>query len=148
MKLLLVGLWVTLVALGSAYGVAVYMPAASGPAKASPVVVLQSQKTRVINVPVVADGTVHGFVAVQFAFTMDAAVAKTMQVPPDVYLLDEAFRTLYAEVGLDASHIEKYDLKQLTSHLVQSTNDHLGAPLIKDVLIENFTYIDKDPDKT
>ena len=43
---------------------------------------------------------------------------------------------------------EKYDLKKLTSHLVESTNAHLGVPMIKDVLIENFEYIDKDTGKT
>ena len=148
MKVILVGLWVTLVALGTAYAVAVYMPASTGAAPAASVVVLQSQKTRVINVPVVADGQVRGFMAVQFVFTSDASLAKTLQVPPEVYLLDEAFRTIYADSTLYMNHGEKYDLKQLTSHLVESTNAHLGVPLIKDVLIENFDYIDKDIGKT
>ena len=148
MKVLLVGLWVTLVALGTAYGVAVYMPASTGPAKAAPVVVLQSQKTRVINVPVVADGQVRGFMAVQFVFTIDAGLAKTLQVPPEVYLLDEAFRAIYADSTLYMNHEEKYDLQKLTSHLVESTNAHLGVPMIKEVLIENFDYIDKDTGKT
>ncbi len=148
MKLLLVGLWVTLVALGTAYGVSVYMPAPGAQAKAATAVVLQSQKTRVINVPVVADGTVQGFVAVQFVFTVDSAAAKALQVPADVYLLDEAFRAIYSDNGLDPRHVEKYDLQKLTSNLVKSTNDHLGVPLIKDVLIENFSYIDKDAGKS
>ena len=30
---------------------------------------------------------------------------------------------------------------------MKSTNDRLGVPLIKDVLIENFSYIDKDANK-
>ena len=150
MKLVLAGLWVTAVALGTAYGVAIYLPGA-GAASAKPAaapVVLQSQKTRVINVPIVVDGTVHGFVAVQFVFTEDSALLKTFPVGPDVYLLDEAFRTLYSDTKLDPDHIERYDLQKLTAHLVQSTNERLGAPLVKDVLIENFAYIDKDSGKT
>lgn len=148
MKVLLVGLWVTLVALGTAYGVAVYMPSTTGQAKAASAVVLQSQKTRVLNVPIVTDGQVRGFMAVQFVFTTDANLAKALQVPPEVYLLDEAFRTIYADSSIYLNHDEKYDLKKLTSHLVESTNAHLGVPMIKDVLIENFEYIDKDIGKT
>ena len=148
MKVFLVGLWVTLVALGTAYGVAVYMPSSTGQTAPAATVVLQSQKTRVLNVPIVTDGQVRGFMAVQFVFTTDANLAKTLQVPPEVYLLDEAFRTIYADSTIYLNHDEKFDLKKLTSHLVESTNAHLGVPMIKDVLIDNFEYIDKDTGKT
>ena len=138
MKVVLVGLWVTLVALGTAYGVAVYMPSSTPQSRASSAVVLQSQKTRVLNVPLVTEGQVRGFMAVQFVFTTDAGLAKTLQVPPEVY----------ADSSIYLNHDEKYDLKKLTAHLVESTNAHLGVPMIKDVLIENFEYIDKDIGKT
>lgn len=148
MKLLLSGVWVTAVALGSAYGMAAYAPGGGDAAKAAPAIALQSQKTRVINVPVVAGGQVRGFVSVQFVFTLDANLLKGLQVPPEVYLLDEAFQALYADPTLDPAHAEKYDLQKLTARLVKGTNDRLGTPLVKDVLIENFAYIDKDVDKT
>lgn len=148
MKLLLAGLWVTFVALGTAYGVAVSLPAPGDGAEKPAAVALQSQKTRVINVPVVIEGAVRGFVAVQFVFTIDGAALKALPVPPEVYLLDEAFRTIYSDSGLDPRHVEKYDLQKLTAHLVDSVNGRLGAPLVKDVLIENFSYIDKDAGKS
>lgn len=149
MKLLMTGLWVVLVALGSAYGVALCGSAGSDPAKAAAApLMLQTQKTRVINVPVVAGGAVRGFVAAQFVFTQDGNLAKTLQIPPDVYLLDEAFRALYSDTALDPQHIERYDLKRLTAELVKAVNARLGVPLIKDVLIENLSYIDKDAGKT
>ena len=148
MKLLLSGLWVTAVALGSAYGMAKFSPGPGDAAKAAPAEVLQSQKTRVINVPVVIGGQLRGYVSVQFVFTEDTNLLKGLQVPPEVYLLDEAFRALYADTNLDPAHVEKYDLQKLTARLVKGTNDRLGAPLVKDVLIENFAYIEKDVDKT
>jgi hypothetical protein len=148
LKLLLVGLWVTLVALGAAYGASRYASEPGAQTASASAVVLQSQKTRVINVPVVADGLVRGFVAVQFVFTMDANALKALPVPADVYLLDEAFRDIYSDTSLDPHHVDRYDLQKLTSRIVQNTNERLGAPLIKDVLIENFNYIDKDTDRT
>lgn len=146
MKLLLTGLWVVVVALGAAYGVALYLPSASDPAKAAaaPPAALQTQKTRVINVPVITGGALRGFVSAQFVFTQDGNLAKTVQLQPDVFLLDEAFRALYSDTAFDPDHVERYDLKKLTAALVKSTNERLGVPLIKDVLIENFSYIDKD----
>ena len=150
MKLVFAGLWVALVALGTAYGVALYWPGHSADPEvtaAAPAVVLQTQKTRVLNVPMVIDGALRGFVSVQFVFTQDSNVLKTLQVPPDVYLLDEAFKAIYSDTALDPQHVEKYDLQKLTTQLVKTTNDRLGAVLIKDVLIENFAYIDKDAAK-
>ena len=148
MKLLLAGLWVVAVALGAAYGVALYLPGTADSAKAAtPPAMLQTQKTRVINVPLVTGGALRGFVAAQFVYTQDGNLAKTLQVPPDVYLLDEAFRALYSDTSFDPDHVERYDLKKLTATLVKATNDRLGVPLIKDVLIENFSYIDKDVNK-
>lgn len=148
MKLLVSGLWVAAVALGTAYGVALYLPGGSGAKAAAAVpVVLQSQKTRVINVPILVDGALRGFVAAQFVLTEDANVLKTLPVPPDAYLLDEAFRAIYSDAALDTRHVERYDLQKLTARLVKGTNDRLGAPVLKDVLIENFSYIDKDAAK-
>ena len=145
MKLFAVGLWVVLVALGCTYAAAVYLPPPGSHAPAP--VQLQVQKTRVINVPIIVDGGVQGFMSMQFAYTIDANTLKSLQVPPEVYLLDEAFRAVYTDNTLDIRHVEKYDLGQLTHQLVETTNAHLGAPLIKDVLIENFSYVGKDINK-
>ena len=146
MKLCAVGLWVVLVALGCTYAAALYLPQPGG-AKAAAPVQLQVQKTRVINVPIIVDGGVQGFMSMQFAYTIDAVTLKSLQVPPEVYLLDEAFRAVYTDNTLDTHHVEKYDIAQLTHRLVETTNARLGAPLIKDVLIENFSYVNKDVNK-
>ncbi len=147
MKVILVGLWVTAVALGAVYGAALYMPFESTSAKAAVASALQYEKTRVLNVPMISNGVVQGFMSVQFTFTIDGTAMKSLRVPPEIYLLDEAFRIVYTDDHLDFHHLEKYDLAKLTAHLVEATNAHLGAPLIKDVLIENFSYIDKDGPK-
>ena len=145
MKLFAVGLWVVLVALGCTYAAAIYLPQSNGQPSAA--VQLQVQKTRVINVPIIVDGAVQGFISMQFAYTIDGATLKSLQVPPEIYLLDEAFRAVYTDRSLDTRHVEKYDLAQLTQRLVETTNAHLGAPLIKEVLIENFSYVSKDVNK-
>lgn len=143
MKLLAIGVWVTLVALVATYAAAVYLPGLSSKATAA-VPTLQYQKARVLNVPMISGGAVQGFVAMQLGYTADASALKALPVPPEVYLLDEAFRSVYADPALDFNNLGKYDLAKLTRHLVATTNDRLGGPIIKDVMIEQFSYIPKD----
>lgn len=147
MKLLFIGVWVTLVALATAYAAAVIVPSRAEANKVAAAVSLQYTKTRVLNVPMISGGVVQGFMAVQLGYTVDEAVLKAVHVPPEVYLLDEAFRALYADKALDFRDLAKYDLSKLTTRLVGATNDHLGAPVIKDVLIEQFSYISKESAK-
>ncbi len=143
MKLLAIGVWVILVALGTTYGVAVYLPAMSS-SKPAAALALQYNKTRAMNVPMIAKGVVQGFMVVQLGYTVDATVLKGLQLPPEVYLLDEAFRSLYADTTLDFKNLTTFDLPKFTAHLVTVTNERLGAPVLKDVLIDQFSYVSKD----
>lgn len=145
MKSLVIGVWVLLVALGSSYAVA-YLDGTRKPAGTEQAAAgtLQLEKTRVINVPMIAKGSVQGFVVAQFGYTVDAVMMKKIPVSPEVFLLDEAFRTLYSDDHLDFTHLEKYDINKFTKHLVQATNERLGANLVKAVLIQDFTYFSKE----
>jgi hypothetical protein len=144
MKAFVVGIWVLTVALGTAYAAAYFdstrkVPGADQPVASS----LQADKTRVINVPMIANGAVQGFIVAQFGYTADAVLMKKTQISPEIFILDEAFRTLYSDDHLDFAHIEKYDINKLTAHLVQSTNERLGANVVKAILIQDFTYFSK-----
>ncbi len=104
---------------------------------------ITSEKTRVINVPVIANGAVQGFIVAQFSYTADSRSMKKLTMSPGAFILDEAFRTLYSDDHLDFSHLEKYDINKLTAHLVKSTNERLGVDVLKAVLIQDFTYFSK-----
>jgi hypothetical protein len=144
MKGFIIGVWVLIVALASSYAAA-YFDSAKKPAEAEQAAIaLQFDKTRVINVPMIAKGSVQGFIVAQFGYTVDAVMIKKIQVSPEAFLLDEAFRTLYSDDRLDFSHLERYDINKLTKHLVQATNERLGANLVKSVLIQDFTYFSKE----
>ncbi len=143
MKAFVVGLWVLIVSLGTSYAVAfIAAPAKDGAAanKAA----LTVDKTRVLNVPMIAGGAVRGFIVAQFAYTVDSAKAKSLPVSPEIFLLDEAFRTIYTDDRLDFLHLEKYDVGGLTTKLVAATNKRLGEEIVHDVLIQDFTFISKE----
>lgn len=143
MKTFVLGLWVLVVALGTSYAVASYerVPNTVGE-KVKPM--LQLEKTRVINVPMIADGAVRGFIVAQFGYTIEAAKAKVLPVPPEAFLLDEAFRAIYTDPKLDFLHLDKYDINGFTARLVAATNARLGTEIVHDVLIQDFTFISRE----
>ena len=85
-KLILSGLWVCLVTLLSTYAVVSWQTARAPEAEPQKLFGgLESVKTRMISVPVVADGAIHGYVMAQFIFTVDAKVMNRLSVKPDVF---------------------------------------------------------------
>lgn len=144
MKAFLVGIWTLSVALGATYAVAYVDGQGKGTHDAGAKPDLQVEKTRVMNVPMIAGGAIRGFIVAQFNYTVDGAKVKTLPVSPEVFLLDEAFRTIYTDDHLDFLHLDKYDINGLTKHLVVATNKRLGADIVHDVLIQDFTFISKE----
>lgn len=144
-KLVLSGLWVCLVTLASTYAaVSWHTTRAPEPETQKLFGGLESVRTRMISVPVVADGAVHGYVMAQFVFTVDANVMKRLSVKPDVFLLDEAFKTIYGGERIDFRQAKKQDLPGLSKQIADNVNKRLGVALIDDVLIQELNYITKD----
>lgn len=143
MKAFIIGVWVLLVALGASYGAASFDSSRKPPGPDATSSAVQFEKTRVINVPMIANGAVQGFVVAQFGYTADTAMMKKISVSPEAFILDEAFRTLYSDDHLDFAHLERYDINGFTKHLVQTTNERLGVNAVKAILIQDFTYFSK-----
>ena len=142
-KLVASGIWICVVTLLSAY-LAITWKVKSLAAAASQEQKIELKKTRAIYVPVIVGGNVQGYVVAQFAYTLDKTNLQHMQVPADVLLLDEAFRTLYSDSSLDFRHLEKYDLTKLTKDVVQKINTRFNGEVVKDVYMEEFNFIARD----
>jgi hypothetical protein len=144
-KIIGVGLWVCLVTLAASYG-AVYFSADKHVevAKDTPAGKLETIKTRMISVPIVGDGALHGYVMMQFVFTMDAAAAKSMRTAPELIFADEAFKTIYVTNTPDFRNFRKQDLQGLTKTITDSVNKRFGAALVQDVLIQELSFVPKD----
>jgi hypothetical protein len=146
LKLILIGLWVCIITLGSSYAATWWKASHSAPVAHEEASAggIEYKKTKMINVPMIADGTVQGYIMAQFVFTADAAALRKVTVQPEVFVQDEAFRALYADDKLDFRHLEKYDITKLTKSLVDKVNQRLEIKLIKDVLIQEFNYVSRD----
>ena len=144
-RLFLTGAWVCVITLAAAYGISQWV--ASGGkliVRKDYLEGLEYEKTRMINVPMIVDGAVQGYIAAQFVFTVDAKTVRQLSVPPDPFVVHEAFRRIYSEERLDFRNLKKQDLVPLLKAIKQDVNERMQANIVQDVLIEEFNYISKD----
>jgi len=143
-QLVVTGIWACLVTVAASYGVAYWK--ANGHTFLPKEEYLQGveyEKTKVLNVPMIADGSVQGYIVTQFVFTIDATTHRQMTVPPEVFVVDEAFRTIYGDETLDFRDLGRYDLAGLAATIRERVNQRIQADVIQEVLIEDFNYVSK-----
>lgn len=143
MKLLLVGVWASIVSLGAAFGMLQWQKGGSGAELAEGDSKVEEYRTKAINVPIIGSGTIQGYIVAQFVFTVDAAALAKVPVNPEVYVLDEAFKTIYAGEQVNFQNMKKHDLPVLAKRLGENVNKRLGVALVRDVLIDQLSYIPK-----
>ncbi|GGG36935.1 hypothetical protein [Chelatococcus composti] len=145
MRLLLTGFWVAAIALMSSYATA-YWVAGGNPLGGQQTYLegLEYKKLPTMNVPVIIEGDLQGYIVTQLVYTADAATLREMSVPPDPFLVDEAFRRIYAEDRIDFRNLSRQNLTELLQVIKDRTNERLGSPIIHDVLIEEINYLRKE----
>ena len=144
-KLLVIGLWVCVVSLGSSY-VAASFAAPSEAATEKPTYFegLDYRKTDPIAVAVIAENAIQGYVIARFVYTIDGKTAASLAVPPDPIILDEAFRSVYSTANFDFRAPERFDLAALTDHLRDSVNKRYGRDIVESVLIDQFDFMPRN----
>ncbi|WP_395664294.1 hypothetical protein [Methylocella sp.] len=140
-KLAAAAFWMIIVMVASTYVGATWKFGADSSKPDKPAKVEQ-RKTEPVSVPIIADGSVAGYVVAKFSYLVDSDAVKKLPTPPDAFITDEAFRRLYVD-KVDFAHLEKYDIAGLTSSLIAKVNQRLGSDVVKDVLVEQFTFVPK-----
>ena len=144
-RLVLAGLWVCILTAGTSYAVA-YWKENGGvlSARDEHLDGLQSQKTRVLSVPMVENGAVQGYIVARFVYTVETKTMQQFDIPPEPFVVDEAFRRIYADERLDFRKLARYDLSILTTAIKQRVNERMQAEIVRDVLIEDFNYVSRE----
>ena len=145
-KLIGVGLWVCLVALGSSYFTAEWtsnVPPPPAPKQPTFYDGLDYRKTDDITIPMISHEAIQGYILARFVYTIDGNKANKLKVPPDPFILDEAFRRLYSTDSFDFDKPERFDITALTAAIKDAVNKRYGEDLIYEVLVDQFDYIPK-----
>lgn len=145
MKLLITGIWACLVTVGTSFGISYWKETAAAlPAKQDQPEGLVYEKIKVINVPMIADGSVQGYIVTQLVFTANAKVLRQLPVPPEPFVVDEAFRMIYSDQKLDFKNLGRYDLAQFAQAVRAQVNKRLQTEALQEVLVQDFNYVSKD----
>jgi hypothetical protein len=141
---IILGLWVCIASLGAVFGVTRWQEGKGANADQAAAPKLATLRTRNISVPILDNGRVLGYVVARFEFSADADAAKTTGMPPESLISDEAFKRIYSRDGEAAQKMRKHDLEALTKEISDGVNKRVGQVLIKDVLIETWSYLNKE----
>ena len=96
-----------------------------------------------ITVPVIANGALQGYVLVQITVSAKSGLLKSLPQPPNLFLTDEAFKTVYEEEQVDFKHLEKQNLAGLSKKITGNINARAGVPVAEDVFIQELHYFSK-----
>ena len=144
-KLLMTGIWVCVVTVGASLGISYWQESrAALPAKQEYLEGVVYEKTKVINVPMIAEGSVQGYIVAQLVFTADAKILRQLPVPPEAFVVDEAFRSIYGDQKLDFKNLARYDLARFAQTIREQVNKRLQAEVLQEVLVQDFNYVSKE----
>jgi len=141
-KIILVGFWACLTTLAAGYAmnhVREVIARQSVAAAATPA--RESRKTKEIDIPKIRDGVVKGYIVAQLSYVVDANAEKKTPLPPDPFIVDEAFRYIYDDPTIDFDHLDAFDLNKMTKALIKNVNARLNAPVVVDIGIQEFTFL-------
>ncbi len=146
LKTIGLGLWAVMVALGATYMAATWESGTTVDVVRSEHEPsgLEFRRPGAITVPMIADGELRGYVVAKVVFTADAKELHAFPMDPQPFVLDEAFRHIYTDGKIEFDHISKYNLDDITTAIKEAVNKRLGADLIKDVLVDELNYVDKE----
>jgi hypothetical protein len=143
MKSLFVALWSAAVLVSASLGAnyVMKMQQSAKEAAKSGGEAFDTRKSRELNVPIIRDGAVKGYVVVQLNYVVDLGAAKKLPAPPDPFVTDETFQYIYGDDRIDFRHLDRVDIGAMTDALMQRVNTRLRANVVTDMGVAEFYFI-------
>jgi hypothetical protein len=143
MKSVIAGFWACAITLASCYAAVNWSAGTFLREKNDYLQGLQYKKLPALNVPVIAEGAVQGYVVANLVFTADAKTLQELPIPAEAFLRDEVFRYIYSDQTLDFRKLSRYNVNTMLGSIKENVNKRLGAEIVKEILIENFNFVDR-----
>jgi len=143
MKYLLLGFWICVLALGSAYATIMLntQPQTDSKTDGSKDVAIEQVQTKRLSIPIIGDGQMKGYVLAQFVFHIDADAADEMSIRPDIFLVDEAFKVIFSGEAVNFSEMKSPDASALATAIKANVNKRLGPDFLQEVLVQELNYV-------
>ncbi|MGZ2439662.1 hypothetical protein [Sinorhizobium medicae] len=145
LKLVLTGVWVCVVTLGSVY---FSMQHASAPvlsdAEADRRASQEYVPGEMITVPSIRDGAVQGYFLAKLSFSASREGIAGLQAPLRQLVTDELYDMLVGSKFIDVANTAAFDLPSFKLAVREGLNKKFGGEVISEVLVEQLEYLTKD----
>lgn len=145
LKLIITGVWVAAVTLGSVYfSIQMAKPADPAEDAAKKKAVQELVRGETITYPVIASGRVEGYFLAKASFVTDKTKLADIKLPISVLLTDELYTELVGDKVIRIGENRNFDLKGFKERVKSALNEKLGTEVVLDVIVEQIDYITKE----
>ena len=140
-KSLFIAVWACIVMIGASYGLTNYMKSRANAPSPVETTASETRKTKEINVPIIRDGGVKGYVVVQLNYVVDLEAAKSLPAPPEAFVIDETFQYIYGDEKIDFAHLDKLDLGKMIRAVTLRVNQRVKNDVITDMGVVECNFM-------
>jgi hypothetical protein len=149
LKTVLIGVWIAVVTAGATYvSATMTVPLMGTAGRADDSAGVEEITTEMTSVPMIRGGSIIGYVIIQLIFEADRNMLAKLKLEPKPYLIDAAFRAVYANPQTDFTRLKASDIDALTKTIGEEANKRIGGELVKQVLIQQLNYVRKEDIRT
>jgi hypothetical protein len=142
LRMLAAGIWGGLVALGASFGAGAWLDRQANPSQAAGLAVKgELKRTPPINVPVVRDGALQGYLVLRVGYFVDAEALKAQPQLPEALIMDETLRVAYSDDKIDFRKLEKYHIDAIMQRVLSRVRSRMKNEVLRDVLIQEFNFV-------
>lgn len=145
LKLIITGVWVAAVTLGSVY-FSIEMAKAPDPAEdaAKAKAVQELVRGETVTYPVIAAGRVEGYFLAKASFVTDKSKLEEIKLPIPELLTDELYTELVGDKVIRVGENRNFDLQAFKDRVKTALNTKLGSEVVLDVIVEQIDYLTKE----
>jgi hypothetical protein len=149
LKLVVIGVWVILVTAGATYG-SVYLATSKGSTSSTdePDLGVEELKSEMTSVPIMRNGDISGYLILQLSFAADRRLLAERKLDPLPFLMDAAFRVIFARTDVDFRRLRSKDLEEITVAIAAEANNRIGSGFVRDVLLQQVNFVKKEDIRT
>lgn len=148
LKLVAIGVWVILVTAGATYGSVYFSSRQIEEASADPDQGFEQLSSEMTSVPVMRNGDITGYLIIQFSFSADRRILEEKKIDPMPFMMDAAFRAIFANTDVDFRRLRDDDIDMLTELIAKKANERMGFELVRQVLLQQLNFVKKEDIRT
>ncbi|SIQ55047.1 hypothetical protein SAMN05880582_102108 [Rhizobium sp. RU20A] len=143
-KIILVGVWVCAVTLGTVYFSVQYASAPTTPDDGKPQVAAEHVPGELVTIPMIADGAIKGYFINRLSFNADKEKLKEIKTPLKETLTSTLFDILVGSKMIDIPNTRNFELATFKAAIKDGLNKEFGDEVILEVYVEQLEYLSKE----